>query len=117
MTIELNSRVVAPVTDSEGELSHVVGTLIAINSRIATVQLDDGTTVKVGKTKIEAFIPKAEPKQTKETICPKCGAESNSVWDYNDVKGTNESLDTPYVHMTHRMWCQICDNAWGRVLT
>ena len=63
MTIEVGTRVVCPVTDAQGEAAHAIGTLVAINCRMATVDLGDRT-VKVGKTKIEAA---AEEKPKKAT--------------------------------------------------
>lgn len=54
MTIEMNSTVVCPVTDKDGEVSYQMGLLVDLNSRFATVKFSDGKTIKVGKTKIEA---------------------------------------------------------------
>lgn len=58
--IQIGNKVVAPSTDAEGEVSYVMGTLTAINSRFATITQSDGTVIKVGKTKIELFEERRE---------------------------------------------------------
>lgn len=111
--IQLNSMVTAPVTDKEGEVSFVIGKLIAINSRIATIEQSDGTITKVGKTKIEPMIVKEAPKpKATGDICPKCG-ESHNTYDYNHVKGRAAAKDAPYVEMSQRFWCMDCGHSWG----
>lgn len=112
-TIELNSMVTAPVTDSEGEASFIIGKLIAINSRIATIEQSDGTITKVGKTKIEPMKEVKEPKpKTPTGQCSECG-ESHGVFDYNHVKGRAAAKDAPYKLMAQRFWCNNCDHSWG----
>ncbi len=75
--IKLGTKVTAPVTDSEGEPSYVIGTLVSINSRMAGVELSDGSLIKVGKTKIELFAepekkikkqPKADQPKTEDLV-------------------------------------------------
>lgn len=66
-SIEIGSRVTATATDSDGELAYVIGVLIAMNARYATVELSDGSTVKVGKTKVELA---EEPKKAKKVKKP-----------------------------------------------
>jgi len=110
--VTVGQKVVAPVTDKDGEAGHVIGLLVAINSRIATVELSDGTIVKVGKTKVEPFEEPKAKKSTKAKGCPKCG-ESADMFDYNDVKGTIAAKEAPYPSMTKRCWCQACGHEWG----
>ena len=61
--IKIGSPVVCPVTNNDDEVSYRTGTLISINSRWATVEID-GEKIKVGKTKIELIetAPKSAPK-------------------------------------------------------
>ena len=63
----VGQKVVTPYTDKEGEVQHVVGILLSINSRFAKVQLDEGSVISVGKSKVEAFVPpKKEQKISRE---------------------------------------------------
>ena len=59
--IPVGSTVVCPVTDKDGEIAFAVGTLIEINCRIATVDIDNKI-VKVGKTKIDLLMDINHPK-------------------------------------------------------
>lgn len=54
MTTELKigTTVTAPVTDKDGETTYVIGKLIDLNKRYATIERDSET-FKVGKTKVE----------------------------------------------------------------
>ena len=54
--IKIGTPVVCPVTDNDDEVSYETGTLISINSRWATVEID-GEKIRVGKTKIEPVEP------------------------------------------------------------
>ena len=73
--IKIGSKVITPVTDSDGQLEYVTGTLVSINSRFAKVDLGDKV-VNVGKSKIElveVLKPSRKQKTTQHvTFCPEC---------------------------------------------
>ena len=75
--IKMGSKVTAPVTDNEGEISYVIGILKDMNKRYAKVEVD-GKILNVGKTKIEAFEAKKSakkaPKKAPTVECPHCKA-------------------------------------------
>lgn len=81
-SVEINS-IVTFVIDDETR----TGKLIAINSRYATVELDDGTAVKVGKTKIKAAEIKHKSTYDEFDHCPHCGlCLSNGYQTHTDLK-------------------------------
>jgi len=85
--IEIGSQVTAPITDTDGELSYVVGVLISMNSRYAKIDLGDGTVVNVGKSKIEPIEPKKNIKKTVKKItieCPSCDFEHTVLSDIGE---------------------------------
>lgn len=118
--IKIGSRVIAPVTDKDGELAHVTGLLVSVNSRYAKIDLGDGEMVNVGKSKIEALESKKSTKKTArkvitcnacdtvaedgDTECGECGEslEDGSVgriadeYEYEKVKAASgrSSVDT-----------------------
>jgi hypothetical protein len=57
--IAIGSKVICPVTDSDGEAGHAIGKLVSMNSRFAGVEID-GKIIKVGKTKIELLEEEVE---------------------------------------------------------
>lgn len=86
--IKVGTKVVAPVTDSEGEVSFVVGKLIDINSRFAKVDID-GEVIRVGKTKIEIFeTEEKDDKPSKIITCPECGSEHTHSFKQAEKNGT-----------------------------
>lgn len=81
-TIELSSKVMCPVTDSEGENSFLMGILVDINSRYATVDVGDGKKVKVGKTKIEFVSGPKSAEDKKDDTKAKSGLARAADYDY-----------------------------------
>lgn len=58
----IGCKVTCPITDDEGEIQHVIGKLVDINSRFAKIERD-GEIIRVGKSKVE-FFSDPEPKFT-----------------------------------------------------
>lgn len=110
----IGTRVTAPVSDAEGEVSYIIGELTDLNSRYATIKQSDGTITKVGKSKIELAAPAPEPRKStrRAHACPKCKG-TDQVWDYASVRNTQGIKDHPFASMTRRFWCMDCDCEWG----
>ena len=70
--IKIGSRVTAPITDKDGEVEHIIGTLVSINSRFAKVDTGEKI-VSVGKTKIESMEPVKTKRKPRKIECPECG--------------------------------------------
>lgn len=80
-----------PISDAEGEVSYVVGILVKINSRYATIEQNDGTITKVGKTKIEPMEHK-KPSAKKKTVKKGDVEESNRIasdYEYTKCKAAS----------------------------
>jgi hypothetical protein len=86
--IKLHSKVTCPVTDSEGEISYVIGILMAINSRYATVDVNSEI-IKVGKTKIE--LAEEEPEAEAEAKVAK--GRDLSKYESTRAASGRKSLD------------------------
>lgn len=115
--IKIGTKVTAPVSDKDGEVSYVIGVLTDLNSRYATITQTDGTITKVGKSKIEPVADEPQKKvKVDHSLCQKCQSK-NGVYDYNSVKGTKDVNTEPYSKMTYRFWCIDCDSYWGAVVS
>jgi hypothetical protein len=99
---KIGEKVVCPVSNDDGEITHVMGELIKINSRFAHVRTDIGV-VKVGKTKIEKCVDKTH--KEKEYFCPKCNKSHLECFENGDP-----DLE-PF--KTNKYWCQECDVEFG----
>lgn len=113
-SIEVNSIVMCPVTDEEGEVEFRVGELMSINSRYATVKVD-GKTIKVGKTKIELMTAPKPKKVVKDTPwempknCPHCDIDlSNGVGEH-----LQEVNDQVIRHDEFQFECLSCGIEFG----
>lgn len=105
MNTELKAgiRVVTPITDDAGQESFEFGKLVSINSRFAKVELDNGTVITVGKTKVEVApqpkksIPelKKEIKKTEQALAKELakGKTIDRAVDAADDNGHKAVLD------------------------
>lgn len=93
--IEIGCKVVCPVTDEDGELSHKIGLLNNINKRYATVEFADGEIIKVGKSKIELMPEAKKPVKTK-THRASSGRKSVDNGDNIALMLRDKSLDEVY---------------------
>ena len=93
--IEIGCKVVCPVTDEDGELSHKIGLLNDINKRYATVEFADGETIKVGKSKIELMPETKKPAKAK-TNRASSGRKSIDNGDNIALMLRGKSLDEVY---------------------
>lgn len=100
--IQLGAIVMTPVTDSEGEVSFVYGTLVDINSRFAKVSVE-GDVIRVGKSKIELV---SNPGT--EKFCPKCNGAT--------VHEFGEFEDHDIEDWTHEFHCLKCGHDFGKEL-
>ncbi len=93
--IEIGCKVVCPVTDEDGELSHKIGLLNDINKRYATVEFADGEIIKVGKSKIE-LMPEAKKPAKAKTHRASSGRKSVDNGDNIALMLRGKSLDEVY---------------------
>lgn len=121
MEIKIGDTVMTPVTDSDGEVSHVFGILVSINSRYAKVDLGDRI-ISVGKTKVELVGKPSKAKKAAKTEddliesqCLGCGAKANEddVISIDDIKAAGGDWKS----IKRVNWCQCCGQEFGPKVT